>query len=55
VRDRDAQIERLEEQRRLLIQAHEQYVEELTNDLEKKLDEDRQVYLAFYINCVFMS
>ena len=42
VRERDAQIERLEEQRRMLVEAHEQYVEELTSDFEQKLEEDRQ-------------
>lgn len=39
---RDAQIERLDEQRRHLVQSHERYVDELTNDYERKLDEDRQ-------------
>jgi WD40 repeat protein len=39
-RERDAQIERLEDQRRQLVEAHERYVDELTHEFEKKLDED---------------
>jgi hypothetical protein len=39
-RERDAQIERLEDQRRQLVDAHERYVDELTREFEKKLDED---------------
>jgi len=44
-RDRDAQIERLEAQRRALVTAHERYVEELTLDYEQKLDDDRHTRL----------
>lgn len=42
VKDRDAQIERLDTQRRQLVQTHERYVEELIGDFEHKLDDDRQ-------------
>lgn len=41
--NRDGQIERLDEQRRQLVLSHERYVEELTSDFERKLDEERQV------------
>jgi WD40 repeat protein/chromosome segregation ATPase len=40
LRDRDAQIERLEEQRKQLVLAHEKYVDELTRDFEQKLEEE---------------
>jgi Skp family chaperone for outer membrane proteins len=36
-RERDAQVERLETQRKHLIYAHEQYVEDLAQDFEAKL------------------
>eukprot|EP01034_Spumella_vulgaris_P035248 gene35248-43462_t len=45
VRNRDAQIERLDEQRRQLVSSHEVYVNELTYDFERKLDEDRHARL----------
>merc|ERR1712146_675954 len=47
IRDRDSQIERLDEQRRLLVDSHEKYVEGLISDFEKKLEEDRAVRLQF--------
>lgn len=40
--DRDGQIERLDMQRQRLVKSHERYVEELTADFERKLDEERQ-------------
>jgi len=43
--NRDGQIERLDEQRRQLVLSHERYVEELTSDFERKLDEERQARL----------
>jgi len=42
VRDRDAQIERLDEQRKKLVHSHEAYVNELTSDFDVKLEEDRR-------------
>ena len=45
-RERDAQIERLEDQRRLLVNAHERYVDELTKEFEKKLDEDHSTKVS---------
>ena len=39
---RDAQIERLDEQRKKLVMSHESYVHELTSDFEVKLEEDRR-------------
>merc|ERR1711871_1297710 len=47
VRDRDAQIERLDEQRKKLVDSHEMYVEGLIADFEKKLEEDRAARLQF--------
>ncbi len=46
-RDRDAQLERLEAQRRQLIVGHERYVDELTRDYEQKLDDDRNTRLQY--------
>lgn len=45
VRMRDAQLERLNAQRQLLIATHERYVEELTADFDHKIDEERQLRL----------
>ena len=42
IRMRDAQIERLEDQRRLLVLSHERYVEEVTRDFEHRLEDDRR-------------
>ena len=42
---RDAQIERLEDQRRLLVLSHERYVEEVTRDFDQRLDDDRRARL----------
>ncbi|CAM9151606.1 unnamed protein product [Discosporangium mesarthrocarpum] len=39
------QQERWDEQQRLLISTHERYVNELTEDFEHKLGEDRQLRL----------
>lgn len=44
VRDRDAQIERLDEQRKKLVLSHERYVEELTTDFEIKLNNDKNLH-----------
>jgi len=41
VRNRDYQIEKLDEKRRKLVLSHEKYVEEITSEFEKKLDENR--------------
>jgi chromosome segregation ATPase len=38
--DRDAQIERLDDQRKKLVHSHDSYVFELTSDFDVKLDED---------------
>jgi hypothetical protein len=46
---RDGQIERLDEQRRQLVLSHERYVEELTADFERKLDEERQSRLQLEV------
>ena len=46
---RDGQIERLDEQRRQLVLSHERYVEELTADFERKLDEERQARLQLEV------
>ncbi len=46
-RQRDAQVERLEEQRKQLVFSHECYVEEITHDFELKLDEEKQIRLQF--------
>ena len=46
-RDRDAQLERLEDQRNQLIAAHEKYAEELTLDFEQKLDENKQIRIKY--------
>jgi WD40 repeat protein len=43
VRARDAQAERLAEQRRLLIATQSRYIQELTSDFEQKLYEERQL------------
>lgn len=43
VRARDAQAERLAEQRRLLIATQNRYIHELTSDFEQKLYEERQM------------
>ncbi|CAM9277511.1 unnamed protein product, partial [Ectocarpus fasciculatus] len=43
VRARDAQAERLAEQRRLLIATQNRYIQELTSDFEQKLYEERQL------------
>merc|ERR1711991_160076 len=45
VRERDAHIERLDEQRKKLIEAHEQFVDSLLADFERKLEEDRAARL----------
>ena len=42
IRMRDAQIERLEDQRRILVLSHERYVEEVTKDFEQRLEDDRR-------------
>jgi WD40 repeat protein len=44
-KERDAQLERLDIQRRQLISGHERYVTELTKDYELKLEEDRNTRL----------
>ena len=41
IRLRDAQIERLEDQRRQLVVSHGRYVEEVTRDFEQRLEDDR--------------
>ena len=46
-RDKDAQLERLEDQRRSLVRSHARYVEELTMDFERKLGEDRHGRMQF--------
>jgi WD40 repeat protein len=43
VRARDAQAERLADQRRLLIVTQERYISELTSDFERKLFEEQQM------------
>jgi cilia- and flagella-associated protein 57 len=45
VRERDSQIERLDEQRHSLVGTHEQYVDELTNEFDTKLDSDHQAHV----------
>lgn len=45
VRARDAQAERLSEQRRLLIATQNRYIQELTSDFEQKLYEERQLHM----------
>lgn len=44
-KERDAQLERLDVQRRQLISGHEKYVSELTKDYDHKLEEDRNTRL----------
>ena len=39
---RDAQIERLEDQRRKLVRSHEKYINDLSMDYDRKLDDERQ-------------
>jgi hypothetical protein len=51
---RDGQIERLDEQRRQLVLSHERYVEELTSDFERKLDEERQARLQLEVGIVLL-
>eukprot|EP01038_Epipyxis_sp_PR26KG_P004822 gene4822-6757_t len=46
VKDRDAQIERLDEQRRMLVRSHEKYADELTIDFDSRLDDDKQARLT---------
>lgn len=47
VKERDGQIERLDEQRHLLVHTHERYVNELTNDFDSKLDFDRRQRIQY--------
>jgi WD40 repeat protein len=46
VKERDAQVERLDEQRRNLVTTHERYVEELTSEFDSKLDGDHQARIS---------
>ena len=41
--ERDAHQAQWEDQQRMLVQGHEQYVAEVTEDYEQKLEEDRQM------------
>jgi WD40 repeat protein len=43
LRERDAQIERLDDQRQQLVHSHERYVDELTREYDTKLNEDHQL------------
>eukprot|EP01040_Poterioochromonas_malhamensis_P000852 gene852-905_t len=43
LRERDAQIERLDDQRQQLVKTHERYVDELTTDFDDKLHDDHQL------------
>eukprot|EP00595_Chromulina_sp_UTEXLB2642_P003572 CAMPEP_0196764348 /NCGR_PEP_ID=MMETSP1095-20130614/5906_1 /TAXON_ID=96789 ORGANISM="Chromulina nebulosa, Strain UTEXLB2642" /NCGR_SAMPLE_ID=MMETSP1095 /ASSEMBLY_ACC=CAM_ASM_000446 /LENGTH=726 /DNA_ID=CAMNT_0042119645 /DNA_START=1568 /DNA_END=3748 /DNA_ORIENTATION=+ len=52
MRDRDAQANRLEDQRRQLVQSHEQYVTELIADFERKLEEESSIRLQLDEQCV---
>lgn len=40
IRERDAHIERLDEQRLILVETHEKYIESLTSDYDRKLEEE---------------
>merc|ERR1711871_1332176 len=42
--ERNLQKERWEDQRDALVATHERYVQELTDDFEQKLEEDRQLH-----------
>lgn len=41
IRNRDGQIERLDTQRKQIVESHEKYVDELTNNYELKLGDDK--------------
>ena len=47
LRERDAHIERLNEQRRILVETHEKYIESLTMDYDRKLEEEMHTRLQF--------